>query len=98
MEIPISVRIIRPYVIEAAFDDGTVRETDLEPFLWGDVFRPLRDPAVFAQAFIDDEVGTVVWPNGADLSPELLYYGTETPYGRIEIPSPAAASSTGGAG
>lgn len=98
MERPTAVRIVRPYVIEVAFEDGTARETDVEPFLWGAVFAPLRDPAVFTQAFVDAETGTVAWPNGADLSPELLYYGPETPYGRIEIPSPEAALSTGGVG
>ena len=98
MRSPVSVRIVRTYVIEVTFDAGTVRETDVEPFLQGAVFGPLRDPTVFSQAFFDDEGGTVAWPNGADLSPELLYYGPETPYGRIEIPIHATGLSTGGAG
>jgi hypothetical protein len=33
----------------------------------------LKDPAVFAQAFVDEELGTVCWRNGADLAPEWLY-------------------------
>lgn len=37
------------------------------------VFAPLREPAFFAQAKVDAELGTVVWPNGADLCPDVLY-------------------------
>jgi hypothetical protein len=35
------------------------------------VFEPLRDPARFAEAFVD--LGTVCWPNDLDLAPEFLY-------------------------
>jgi len=37
------------------------------------VFAPLKDPAIFAQVRIHAELGTVVWPNGADLDPDVLY-------------------------
>jgi len=37
------------------------------------VFAPLRDPAYFAQVRVDPELGTVAWPNGADLDPDVLY-------------------------
>jgi hypothetical protein len=36
------------------------------------MFEPLRDPAYFGQAFVD-EFGVVSWPNGADLAPGALY-------------------------
>ena len=52
-------------------DDG---EIDLEPELWGEVFEPLRDPAVFRQFTIDPGFHTLVWPNGADLAPEFLHH------------------------
>lgn len=94
METPIPVQVVRPYIIEVTFEDGTVRETDLEPLLWGEVFTPLRETAFFAQAFIDPEAGTFVWPNGADLSPEFLYYGRDTPYGTIDIPVRESMLST----
>ena len=55
------------------FNDGLEGEVDLSPELWGEVFEPLRDPALFAQASIDPEWGTVVWSTGADLSPEFLH-------------------------
>ena len=35
------------------------------------VFEPLKDPAFFRRFFL--EGGTVVWPNGADLDPDVLY-------------------------
>jgi hypothetical protein len=37
------------------------------------IFAPLKDPAYFAQVRVDPELGTVVWPNGADLDPIVLY-------------------------
>jgi hypothetical protein len=72
MDIVTEARVIRPYCLEVRFEDGVVRQVDVESVLHGEVFEPLRDPAVFAQAFVDVALGTVVWPNGADLSPEYL--------------------------
>jgi hypothetical protein len=40
------------------------------------VFEPLKDPEVFRQVRVDEELGTVVWPNGADLDPDLLSSST----------------------
>ncbi len=35
-------------------------------------FLPLKDVAVFSKVSVDPQLETVVWPNGADLAPELL--------------------------
>ena len=37
------------------------------------VFAPLQDPAYFARVSVDADAGTIVWPNGADLDPDVLY-------------------------
>ena len=37
------------------------------------VFEALRDPARFAEVRVDPDLGTICWPNGADLAPEVLY-------------------------
>ena len=37
------------------------------------VFAPLLDPVYFAQVTVDPDLGTVVWPNGADACPDVLY-------------------------
>ncbi len=73
IEVVRSIRVVRPYLLEVTFTDGTSGCVDVEPCLHGEVFAPLRDPARFAEAVVDPDAGTVVWPNGADLSPEFLY-------------------------
>ena len=67
------VEVRPPFGLRVRFDDGVVREVDLESEVWGPIFKPLKDPAAFAQARVDDEFGTVVWPNGADLDPLVLH-------------------------
>ena len=37
------------------------------------MFVALQDPDVFAQVTVDVEAGTIVWPNGVDLDPDVLY-------------------------
>ena len=74
METVAAVRVTGDYSLELFFSDGTSREVDLEPELYGELFEPLRDPAFFAQVAVDEELGTVTWPNGADFSPEFLYH------------------------
>jgi hypothetical protein len=70
-------------VLRLGFDEGTVREIDLEAELWGPVFEPLcADPQLFRQVRVDDELGTIVWPNGADLDPDVLYGDTPRPPSR----------------
>jgi hypothetical protein len=64
--------------LRLGFDDGTIRDIDLCGELWGEMFEPLRDPEMFRKVFVDSDLGTVVWPNGADLDPDVLY-GAEEP-------------------
>jgi hypothetical protein len=47
---------------------------DLAPVLsFRNMFEPLRDSDYFAQVRVEPELGTVCWPNGADLDPDVLY-------------------------
>jgi len=61
------------YTLRLSFDDGLSRIIDFEPILAGELFGPLRDPKVFAQAKLDSEVHTLVWPSGADFDPATLH-------------------------
>ena len=64
-----------PFKLDLAFADGSTGTADLTTWLQGrrGVFAPLQDPEYFALVTVDREVGTVVWPNGADLDPDMLY-------------------------
>ena len=74
----IRVRVVRDFVVELEFDDGSRREVDLERFLWGPVFERIRtDPDFFRQVRVDEEAGTIVWPNGADIDPVVLHGSAE---------------------
>ena len=69
-----SVEPLDGFVLRLGFDDGTTRDVDLEGDLWGQVFEPLRrDRQLFRQVSVDAELGTIVWPNGADLDPDVLH-------------------------
>lgn len=61
------------YKIHVVFADHTEQTIDLEPVLFGPVYGPLREPALFHGVKVDAEVGTIVWPNGADFDPATLY-------------------------
>jgi hypothetical protein len=61
------------FVVWLRFRDGTAGEIDLERELYGPIFEPLRDPAVFSRFEIHNDFHTLVWPNGADFAPEFLH-------------------------
>ncbi len=61
------------YRLRLTFSDGVVGDIDLADELWGEMFEPLRDIAQFNSVSVDPELGTLVWPNGADLDPEGLH-------------------------
>ncbi|MCK6458891.1 MAG: DUF2442 domain-containing protein [Planctomycetes bacterium] len=69
------VTCLAGYAVRLTFTDGTRRDIDLEPYLRGPIFEPLRDPARFREVAVDPELGTIVWPNGADICPDVLYHG-----------------------
>jgi hypothetical protein len=52
----------------------TQREINLAPYLQGPIFEPIRnDPLLFRSMRV--EGGTIAWPNGADIDPDVLYHG-----------------------
>ncbi|MDX2073853.1 MAG: DUF2442 domain-containing protein [Alphaproteobacteria bacterium] len=61
------------YRIHVVFKDGVNADIDVSDQLWGEVFEPLKDQSFFRQLRFDNEIRTVVWPNGADMAPEFLY-------------------------
>lgn len=68
-----AVEVVGDHRLRVSFDDGAEGEVQLTDEDWGGVFDALRDPGFFAQVTVDDELGTIVWPNGADVAPETLH-------------------------
>lgn len=54
-------------------EPGHERVIDLEPILLGRLFGPLRDPQLFRRVTVNPDLGTLVWPTGADIDPGVLY-------------------------
>jgi Protein of unknown function (DUF2442) len=68
-----AVRWIGNHRLHLEFEDGEAGELDLSTERWEGVFEPLRDPDYFGRVELDEELGTIVWPNGADFAPETLH-------------------------
>ena len=75
----VRVRKVTPldgFTLRLEFTDGSERTLDMEPYLKGPIFEPLkRDVALFRSIRVDEELGTSVWPNGADVCPDVLVHG-----------------------
>lgn len=65
---------VRDFLVAVTFNDGRTGMADLAETLHGPVFEPLQNVAEFAKFRVDDELATLVWPNGADLAPEFIYF------------------------
>jgi len=68
-----AVEPLEGFRLRLTFIDGLVREVDLSGDLWGPMAEPLQDPSYFRQVGVDSKLGTVVWPNGYDLDPDVLH-------------------------
>jgi hypothetical protein len=66
--------------------DGDTREIDIASLTdFKGVFEALKDPQYFRQVRIEPDVGTIVWPNGADFCPDVLF--------ERSVPTPRQASA-----
>lgn len=69
----LEARYVRKYIVWLKFSDGVEGQIDLENELYGPVFEPLRNIEEFRKFSVDPELHTLVWQNGADISPEFLH-------------------------
>jgi hypothetical protein len=69
-----AVQILEGRTVELKFADESIRVVDLTPFLWGPVFADIAgDDKLFAKVTVDRGLGTIGWPNGADLDSDVLH-------------------------
>ena len=69
----IAVEPVHDYRLRLRFEDDVEGVVDLASLSFRGVFAPLQDLAYFRQVRVDKELGAVVWPNGAELDPDVLY-------------------------
>ena len=70
----VSVQSVGDHKLRLRFEDGIEGVVDIARIVpFTGVFSPLSDPAYFAQVSVREEHGTIGWPNGADLDPDVLY-------------------------
>jgi len=70
------VEVLDGFKVRLTFTDESKKVIDLDVYLHGPVFEPLRtDAKLFRAVRVDEEAGTIVWPNGADMDPDVLYLG-----------------------
>jgi hypothetical protein len=70
----VAVVPLEGFVLRLRFKDGVEGDFDVASNVdFQGVFAPLQDPEYFKRVVVNSEIGTVVWPNGADLDPQVLY-------------------------
>jgi hypothetical protein len=66
------VRALEGHLLWVRYNNGQQRVYDMKPHLDGPVFRPLKDPEVFRDVYIDYNAPT--WLDGAvDIDPDTIY-------------------------
>ena len=72
------VEALEGFKLRLTLTDGSMIEREVSHLMMGLVFEGIRsDPRLFAQ--VRAEGGAVVWPNGADLCPDVLIWGSAPP-------------------
>jgi DUF971 family protein len=71
----VAVKYLGDFRLHLEFDDGHEKDIDMWPLIenFGGVFEMVKEKEFFAKVAVDEELGTIVWPNGADFAPDVLY-------------------------
>ena len=70
----IAVQCLEGFRLLLTFEGDERRELDMAEFQPFDgVFEPLKNAEFFQRVRVAPELGTIVWPNGADLCPDVVY-------------------------
>jgi hypothetical protein len=82
----VKVKPLKNHRLQLEFEDGVKGEVDLRKLIkFKGVFKPLEDYTFFVKVKVNPEWGTIFWPNGADLDPDVLY--SLVTGEKIEIPA-----------
>lgn len=85
----IQVKALTNYRLQLTFEDGVTGEVDVSELIeFNGVFAPLKEQDYFKQVRVNPDIGTICWPNEADLDPDVLYaLVSGEPISEFSIPS-----------
>lgn len=70
----IEVKVVKNSILYIRFENGVSGEIDISKVVpFEGIFSKFKDLSYFATVKINQELGTIVWDNGADLAPDYLY-------------------------
>lgn len=70
----VSVTVLDGYQVQLRFKDGVEGIADIGKMVkFTGIFAPLVDHDYFAKVSVNPVLGTIAWPNGADIDPDVLY-------------------------
>ncbi|MEI8347773.1 MAG: DUF2442 domain-containing protein [Pseudomonadota bacterium] len=70
----VEVRPIKDKIVFLRFEDGLSGELNLEKHVkFTGIFAPLNNWKDFSEVCLNQDAGTICWPSGADLCPDMLY-------------------------
>ncbi len=69
----VKAKLIKDYIVELIFDNKKKGRVNLKKYLGQGIFKDLLDKRKFKKFQVDPELGTICWPNGADIAPDTLY-------------------------
>jgi len=74
----VEAKYIDGYNLRISFEDGKQGVFDFSPYVKEGIFIQLRDKKEFIKFYVNKELGTICWPNGADIAPETIYEKLKT--------------------
>lgn len=70
----VEVQPTQDYRLSICFDDGVSGEVDVAEIVeFEGVFAAIKNPDYFGQVRVDPDLGTVCWPNEANIDSDVLY-------------------------
>lgn len=70
----IEAKVVSNYILFIRFEEGVEGVIDISKIIpFEGIFDKFKDLRYFATVKVSKELGTVIWDNGADLSPDYLY-------------------------
>ncbi len=70
----VEAKYIGEYKLEVLFEDGKKGNVNFQNFIKrGKVFSHLSNIKYLKKFYINKELGTICWPDGLDIAPEVLY-------------------------